>query len=97
MQGSWTQKLIDRIYNIEKKRKRTDSDSPRPVKRGRPNKSSKQSSRYPVLKESAPAEDVDTRNHQALAVECEREKPRKDLVVQLMKDTCKFHFSVRKE
>ena len=68
LQGS--KKLIDRIYNIEKKRRRsTDCDSPQLAKRGRPPKSLKQSSRYPLLKDSPPTdEDIDSRNHQALAL-----------------------------
>ena len=59
LQESWTQKLIDRIYNIEKKRRRsTDCDSPRLAKLGRPPKSLKQSSRYPLLKDSPPTDDM---------------------------------------
>lgn len=95
-QGSWTQKLIDRIYNVEKKRRRSESSSPRPAKRGRPCKLSRQYSRYPILEDSTQTdEELDSRTYRALILECARDKPRNDLLMQLMKDTCKLIFIIR--
>ena len=69
----------------------TDTDSPRQAKWGRPAKLSQQCSRYPIMEDSPlPDKDLDNRNYQALILECARDKPRKDLVIQLMRDTCKL-------
>lgn len=51
MQGSWVKKIFDRVYNIEKSRKRKyggDIETP-PAKRGRPPKRSTLDSRYPTI------------------------------------------------
>ena len=52
MQGSWGQKLIDRIYNVEKGRKRKErenSEEHTTPKRGRPKKTVSIHSRYPAV------------------------------------------------
>lgn len=86
---------MDRVYNVEKKRKRNSdgaSDCAVPAKRGRPHKGvNLHDSRYPPIQATAPDEDSDSRNLLALVRECEKDKPRKDLVMQLMKDTCEIH------
>ena len=95
-QGSWAGKLLDRVYNLEKKRKRSRPSNGlntcTPAKRGRPSNSSKANLfRYPPVRSDLqrPDEDTDVRNVAALQKEFEKEKPRKDVVIQLMKDTCK--------
>ena len=68
------------------------SDCAVPTKRGHPHKGvNLHDSRYPPIQAStAPDKDSDSRNL-ALVRECEKDKPRKDLVMQLMKDTCEIH------
>ena len=83
---------MDRVYNIEKKgkkRARSDDDCSSPAKRGRPPKGTTQSLYPPVQCNGMLDEDTDKRNVAALIKECEKEKPRKELVLQLVKDTCK--------
>ena len=83
---------MDRVYNVEKTRKRKASDSvsgnsDQERKRGRPKKSTALGSRYPAMRQ---VEEPDTDGEQALKKEMEQEKPRKDVVLSLMKNT--FYF-----
>lgn len=81
---------MDRVYNIEKsrKRKRTGSevDDVIPQKRGRPKKQLNLETRYPKIKPSKDSSD-DRQKEQAILKELDKEKPRKDLILQLMKGT----------
>ncbi len=88
-QGSWTKKIMDRVYNVEKSRKRkaSDSDIGTPArKRGRPKRLViSLESRYPTV---SPQFDGEREKEQAaLTKEMEKDKPRKNIVVQLMKET----------
>lgn len=70
-----------------RKRGATDSDEAEtPRKRGRPKRTINLESRYPTI--TGPDDDSEEQqNDQALAVEMEKEKPRRDTVLQLMKHT----------
>lgn len=89
IQGSWVKKIMDRVYNVEKSRKRKCDDcedSGPPKKRGRPKRLINLETRYPKMC----AQDEDAGGHpneEALRKEMEKEKPRKDIVLQLMKGT----------
>ena len=76
-------------YNVERNRKRKTTSSLQgemPVKRGRPKKILNLASRYPTLCCTGVEESSD-RNKEALRKEMEKEIPRKDIVMSLMKDT----------
>ena len=79
---------MDRVYNIEKSRKRKASDSGQdlPKKRGRPKSVINLESRYPTV---CPEEIGSSDSHfvEALSKEMEKENPRKDVILQLMKST----------
>ncbi len=80
---------MDRIYNVERNRKRKITSSLQgemPVKRRRPKKTLNLASRYPTHSCNGVEESSD-RNKEALRKEMEKEIPRKDIVMSLMKDT----------
>ena len=88
LQGSWELKLIDRVYNVEKKRKRHSSggaDEPPPKKRGRPRKNDDLHTRYPTVQEESLDEVTERNTTDAIEKELEKEKPRKDTLMPLMK------------
>ncbi len=83
---------MDRVNNVEKSRRKRkaevdigDSETPN-RKRGRPKRIITLESRYPKLA-SPPDDSGDQQKEQALALELEKGKPRKDVVLQLMKGT----------
>ena len=89
---------MDRVYNVEKSRKRTrtgpDVEDSTPKKRGRPKRSSNLESRYPLIQSNEPCDDVSQHQYmQAISKEIEKDKPRKDILLPLMKST----FGVRRE
>ena len=69
-----------------RKRIATDEGDYSPVKRGRP-KGCSLLSRYPPVKDDANDETSSDRNMKALKKEMEREKPRKECVLSLLKQT----------
>lgn len=83
-------KLSDRMYNVEKGRKRDADDSleATPKKRGRPKRVVTLECRYPSIR---PLEGEDATQQQqriqAISKEMEKEKPRKDILLPLMKST----------
>lgn len=81
---------MDRIYNVERGRKRKPIESidETPKKRGRPKKVINLEGRYPKLQSST---DDGTRQQKedALNKELEKENPRKEVLLALMKET--FH------
>ena len=81
-------KIIDRIHNTRQKRSApSDSTDPSPAKRGRP-KINTVLSQYPPLRDFDGDDDVSTsRNIKALEKELEKENPRKDAVLPLMRQT----------
>lgn len=89
---------MDRVYNVEKTRKRArtgpntaEDGTCTAKKRGRPKRSSDLESRYPLIQLR---DDASAQQHvQAISVEMEREKPRKDILLPLMKST----FGVRRQ
>lgn len=93
VQGSWKKKIMDRIYNIEKSRKRrlgsdTEEETTPKKKRGRP-KIITLESRYPQVRpQEGDDEASEVRSMQALSKEMtKKEKPRKEVVLPLMKAT----------
>ncbi len=80
--------MMDRVYNVEKGRKRKASDDDSLPKRGRPKKLCALSLRYPVITSDGKDKDVDS--EQALEKEIGKDKPRKEVVMSLMKNT--FYF-----
>lgn len=89
LQGSWVKKIMDRVYNLEKGRKRKAADladDTTPRKRGRPKRVISLISRYPPLQPQS----TDTAQEQqvhAIMKEMDKEKPRKDILLPLMKAT----------
>lgn len=83
-QASWEQKLIDRVYNVEKgHRKRTNDEPCRPSK-----KRKKGSDRYPPLSHyNLSDEATQSRNYAAMTKELEKPRPRKDVLMEMMKLT----------
>ena len=79
---------MDRVYNVEKSRKRKASDSidETPRKRGRPKRVMNLESRYPSIR---PQEDESAQQQHlpAISKELEKEKPRKEILLPLMKST----------
>lgn len=87
LQGSWEKKLLECVNNKKKipKRKleKVDGEScMSPAKRGRP-KSDPSLARYPPLVQA----DEDTVAEEALKLEVQKERPRKEIIVPLMKKT----------
>ena len=89
-------KAIDRVHNMPstsaRKRVATDEGESSAVKRGRP-KGCSLLSRYPPVSEDINDEASSDRNIKALRKEMEREKPRKECVLSLLRQT----FSSRRE
>lgn len=86
--GSWEKKIIDRIHNTRSsKRLRDDSDGS-PRKKGRP-KGSVLLNRYPPVRVDTEFADTatDERNKRALQKELERDHPRKEHILSLMRQT----------
>lgn len=83
---------MDHVYNVEKGRKRKehslcdDVNIPAP-KRGRPRKTTISiETRYPPV--TCDVDEVtNARNYAALLKECEKNKPRKDVLLPLLKET----------
>lgn len=91
LQGSWERKLIERANNAvkpERKRQAEASDTPiPPSKRGRPKKDALLE-RYPEYNNTSEASSLAVSESQkALDKELEKETPRKDLVLPLVKTT----------
>jgi len=81
--GSWTKKLIDRVYNTRKRQASENaSDETPPAKRGRP-KLQCVLARYPPIEHADDSNDevANSRNLDALRKEMERDKPRKEFVL----------------
>ena len=77
---------MDRVYNVEKSRKRKyggDLDTS-PRKRGRPPKPTSLESRYPI---TSPTTATSPGQVDVLAIKLTKEKPRKELVLKLTKET----------
>ena len=85
-QGSWEKKIIERVSNASRKRS-ANQDTPSPkAKRGRPKVNVL--SRYPPLRGTGGIDDVaEERNLAALQKEMDRENPRKDIILPLLKET----------
>ena len=95
IQGSWTKKLIDRVYNTRKRQASENAnDETPPAKRGRP-KLQCVLARYPPIEHADDSNDevANSRNLDALRKEMERDKPRKEFVLSLMRQT----FTTRRE
>ena len=94
--GSWEKRIIDRLHNTRSASKRLCSDSGQssPCKRGRP-KASVIMNRYPPVRVDSDFKDAatDERNKKTLLKELERENPRKEIVLSLLRQT----FSNRRE
>ena len=90
LQWSWEQKLIDRLYNVERKRVRAaegeNEDAP-VKKRGRPKKNeSGLISRHPAVNLGETLDVVSLQNHtNAVTKEMQKPQPRKDIILSLMK------------
>ena len=85
------QKIMDRVYNVEKNRKQKrsgDQDGESPRKRGRPKKKETLESRYPIVQGDYEPPDrvTDERNNQAIK-KMSKDKPRKEVILPLMKTT----------
>lgn len=96
VQGSWEKKIVERVHNVRsaslRKRPSTE-DAEIPRKRGRPKSCM---SRYPPLSDICAEGNDDVcneRNLQMLCREMERDKPRKEHVLTLMRHT----FTIRRE
>ena len=91
--GPLGEKIIDRIHNTRSSSKRLQnhSDESSPCKKGRP----KVSFRYPPLRADAEFTDAatDERNKRALQKQLDREHPRKEIVLSLLRQT----FGCRRE
>ena len=75
--------MMDRVYNVEKGRKRiaSPSDETPPTKRGRPKKVSILASRYPAV---SPMDEGNTDSEKALANEMENEHPIEETLCYLL-------------
>ena len=81
---------MDRVYNTEKGRKRAaielDSADDTPKKRGRPKRIISLASRYPAVHSHGNGT-PQPQDLQAISKEMEKAKPRKDILLPLMKST----------
>ena len=95
MQGSWVKKIMDRVYNVEKSRKRAavDEIDDTPKKRGRPKRIINLATRYPSIQLCAQGDHLDQQHIQAISKEMENDKPRKEILLPLLKST----FYVRRQ
>lgn len=88
LQASWVRKMMDRVNNVEKTRKRVAVNSldETPRKRGRPKRVISLETRYPSIR---PQGDERTQQEhvQALSKELGKDKPRKEILLPLMKST----------
>ena len=86
---------MDRVYNVEKSRKRVavDSIDDTPRKRGRPKQVTNLVSRYPPLQHHGNDPSQQQQTSQAILKEMEKEKPRKDILLPLLRST----FCVRRQ
>lgn len=88
MQGSW-EKIIDRIHNTRKRSAvMSDASEHSPAKRGRP-KINTVLSRYPPIRQDLDGDDEVSisRNIKALEKEMQKQHPRKEAILPLMKQT----------
>ena len=96
IQGSWEKKIVERVHNVRsasaRKRPSAENEGCTPHKKGRP-KASPTLSRYPPLADMGNDEVSNARNLQMLCREMERDKPRRDTVLSLMRQT----FTSRRE
>ena len=78
---------MDRVYNVEKSRKRKTSESSEetPRKRGRPKRVSSLVSRYPSIQIDDDDDSVQQQQH--VRAKWNRKKPRKEILLPLMKST----------
>ena len=82
-------KIMDRVYNVEKSRKRAvvDSIDDTPKKRGQPKKRViSLASRYPSIQPNG-NDSAQQQHTQAISKEMEKDKPRIDVLLPLMKST----------
>ena len=87
LQGSWEKKLIERVHNVAKTGKRSCSDPTTSAsKRGRP-KDAPLMQRYPPLPCVDDEIHENEKEEQALKKELQKEKPRKEVIIQLMRAT----------
>lgn len=81
---------MDRVYNVEKSRKRVASRGDEPSEkraRGRPKKIINLS-RYPSIRKDVNCDDdVQQQQLEAIAKEMEKSSPRKEILLPLMKET----------
>ena len=92
LKDSWVKKLTERVYNVEKGRKREAEDSleeSTPKKRGRPKRVISLESRYPSFPPVEVDETTQEQHTKAISKEMEKDKPRKEILLPLMKST--FH------
>ena len=79
---------MDRVYNVEKSRKRSASNDDLPPgkrARGRPKKIISLS-RYPAIRKDVDTSD-DSTQQQAITKELQKQNPRKEILLPLMKET----------
>ena len=85
IQGSWQKRLIERVYNVEKSqvREQNNSDEDAP-----PKKKSKSANQYPPIDPLGASDETTYERHMiALDNELKKDKPRKDIVAELMRGT----------
>ena len=89
--------MKERVYNVEKgrkKRERSDDDATPQPKQGRPKKGASITFRYPPISSNDEVDEIAvTRSHTALMKELAKDKPRKDVVLPLLKDTFTYRRS----
>lgn len=80
---------MDRVYNVEKTRKRAAGDpvDDTPKKRGRPKSIVSLASRYPSIQQHGNDPVQQQQHKEAILKEMEKDKPRKDIILPLMKST----------
>ena len=86
MQGSWQKRLIERVYNVEKsqvkEKHHSDDDSSPPPKK------TKSGSQYPPIDHLRACDDLTYDRHlTAMDNELKKEKPRKEVIAELMRNT----------
>jgi len=88
LQGSWEKKLIEKVHNLRGRMKRLNEDgnSTPKAKRGRP-KVSCILTRYPPMRDTGDDDITAERNLQQLAKELQKEKPRREVVLLLVRQT----------
>ena len=93
MQASWEKRLIDRVYNVYKGEKRKHTDQEEASSSVPSRKRPKILERYPPLNASSIDEGTVERHRKALDLELQKERPRMNVILELMELT----FSHRRE